>query len=177
MGAYGVELETLSIGLLLARVVFGLVMAAHGAQKLLGWFGGYGLNKTGEVFGQQGFRPGRVFVTAASLTEITSGLLVALGLLGPIGPALMISVMVVAMSVHWEHGLFAANKGIELPLLYATAALGLALAGHGRYSLDAWLGILQHWTTTATWIVLAAGVLGGFANVALRRRPTTTAGA
>ena len=103
MGAYGVELETLSIGLLLARVVFGLVMAAHGAQKLLGWFGGYGLNKTGEVFGQQGFRP--------------------------------------------------------------------------RYSLDAWLGILQHWTTTATWIVLAAGVLGGFANVALRRRPTTTAGA
>lgn len=176
MGAYGVELETLSIGLLLARVVIGLVMAAHGAQKLLGWFGGYGLNKTGEFFVQLGFRPGRAFATAASLTEITSGLLVALGFLGPIGPALMISVMIVAMiTVHWEHGLFATDNGIEVPLLYATAALGLALTGYGRYSLDAWLGIAGHWTGTVTMIVLALGIVGGLANLALRRRPTTTA--
>jgi len=177
MGAYGVDLATLSIGLLLARVVIGLVMAAHGAQKLLGWFGGYGLNKTGELLGQLGFRPGRALAAAASITEITSGLLVALGVLGPVGPALMISVMIVAMSVHWEHGLLATNNGVELPLLYATTALGLALAGYGRYSLDAWLGVVPHWSTTATALVLAAGILGGFANVALRRRPTTTAGA
>lgn len=178
MGAYGVDLGTLSIGLLLARVVIGLVMAAHGAQKLLGWFGGYGLNKTGEFFVQLGFRPGRAFAAAASLTEITSGLLIALGFFGPIGPALMISVMIVAMiTVHWEHGLFAANNGIEVPLLYATAALGLALSGYGRFSLDAWLGIADRWTPAATWIVLGAGVIGGFANVAIRRRPTTTAGA
>src|SRR6185295_4964382 len=137
MHAETVDLQTLSIGLLLARVVIGLVMAAHGTQKLFGWFGGHGLNKTGEFFVHLGFRPGRAFVTAASVTEITSGLLVALGLLGPIGPALMISVMIVAMiTVHWEHGLFAANNGVEVPLLYSTTALGLALIGYGHYSLD-----------------------------------------
>ena len=133
MSEYGVDLQTLSIGLLVARVVIGLVMAAHGAQKLLGWFGGYGLNKTGEFFVHLGFRPGRTFAAAASLTEITSGLLVALGFLGPIGPALMISVMIVAaVTVHWEHGLFATNNGVEVPLLYATAAVALALIGYGR---------------------------------------------
>lgn len=177
MGAYGVDIETLSIGLLLVRVVTGLVMAAHGAQKLLGWFGGYGLNKTGEFFVHLGFQPGRAFAAAASLTEITSGLLIALGFLGPIGPALMISVMIVAaITVHWEHGLFASNNGIEVPLLYATAALALALMGFGLYSVDAWLGLADRWTPTATWIVLSLGALGGFANLAIRRRPTATAG-
>jgi putative oxidoreductase len=89
----------------------------------------------------------------------------------------MISVMIVAaMTVHWEHGLFAANNGIELPLLYATVAFGLALAGPGQYSVDAWLGIADTWTTTVTWIVLFVGIIGGFANLALRRRPPTVAG-
>ncbi len=177
MGATGVDLETVSIGLLIARVVIGLVMAAHGAQKLLGWFGGYGLNTTGEFFVQLGFRPGRAFATAASLGEITSGLLVALGFLGPIGPALMISVMIVAIiTVHWEHGLFAAKNGIEVPLLYGTAALGLALTGYGSYSLDAWLGIAARWTPMITWTVLGAGALGGLANLALRRRPDAAKG-
>ena len=177
MSEYGVAVGTLSIGLLIVRVVIGLVMAAHGAQKLLGWFGGYGLNKTGEFFVHLGFQKGRAFASAASVTEITSGLLVAFGFLGPIGPALMISVMTVAMiTVHWEHGLFAADNGIEVPLLYATAALGLALTGYGHYSLDAWLGIAPRWTPTAMWIVLGAGALGGLANVAIRRRPSTPVG-
>jgi putative oxidoreductase len=175
----GLELQTLGIGLLLARVVIGLVMAAHGAQKLFGWFGGYGLNKTGEFFVQLGFRPGRAFAGAASIGEITSGLLIALGFLGPIGPALMVSVMIVAMvAVHWEHGLFAQNNGIEVPLLYATAALGFALIGYGRYSVDASLGIANLWTPAVTLVVLGAGVAGGLANLAIRRRgPTPAAGA
>lgn len=177
MSAYGVDLQTLSVGLLIVRVVIGLVMAAHGAQKLFGWFGGYGLNKTGEFFVHLGFQQGRAFATAASVAEITSGLLVALGFLGPIGPALMISVMIVAMiTVHWQHGLFAGDNGIEVPLLYSTAAVGLALIGYGRYSLDAWLGIAERWTPTATLIVLGAGVVGALANVAIRSRSTTKAG-
>ncbi|MDP9202579.1 MAG: DoxX family protein [Gemmatimonadota bacterium] len=178
MGTYATDLQTLSIGLLIARVAIGLLMAAHGTQKLLGWFGGYGLNKTGEFFVQLGFQPGRAFAAAASLTEITSGLLVALGFLGPIGPALMISVMIVAaITVHWGHGLLSTSNGIELPLVYAAAAFGLALTGYGLYSLDAWLGIANRWTTTGTLIVLAVGIVGGFANLALRRRPTATVGA
>src|SRR6266480_1261715 len=105
MSSFGVDIATVSAGLLLLRIVLGLLMAAHGTQKLFGWFGGYGLSKTGEFFVQLGFRPGRTFATLASIGEITSGLLIALGFLGPIGPALMISVMVVAMiSVHLHNG-------------------------------------------------------------------------
>lgn len=174
MGTYTADLQTLSIGLLLVRVVIGLIMAAHGAQKLLGWFGGYGLRGTGDVFVQLGFQPGPTFAAAASISEIMSGLLVALGFLGPIGPALMVSVMIVAaITVHWEHGLFAANNGIELPLLYGAAAFGLALTGFGQYSLDASVGITSSWPTSVTWIALIVGIIGGFANVALRRRPAT----
>src|SRR5437667_3260160 len=177
MGEYGMDLGMLSIGLLIARIVIGLIMAAHGSQKLFGWFGGYGLSQTGEFFIGLGFRPGKAFAAAASFTEITSGLLAALGFLGPIGPALMISVMIVAMmTVHRGHGLFATTGGHEVPLLYATVALGLALTGYGQYSLDALLGI-GRWTTVATWIVLGAGVLAAFANLALRHRPDTPAGA
>jgi putative oxidoreductase len=83
--------------------------------------------------------------------------------------------MIVALiTVHWEHGLFATNNGIELPLLYAAAAIGLALTGFGRYSLDASLGIAGRWPASVTWIALLVGIIGGFANVALRRRPTST---
>jgi putative oxidoreductase len=176
MGTYSLDLQALSIGLLVVRVVIGLIMAAHGAQKLLGWFGGYGLRGTGQFFVQLGFQPGPAFAAAASISEIISGLLVALGFLGPIGPALMISVMIVAaMTVHWEHGLFAANNGIELPLLYGAAAFGLALTGFGEYSVDALLGVAGRWSAPFTWIVLVLGVAGGFLNLALRRRPSIEA--
>ncbi|HUL03948.1 MAG TPA: DoxX family protein [Gemmatimonadales bacterium] len=168
-------LLALGSGLLLARVV-GLLMAAHGAQKLFGWFGGHGLTKTGEFFAYLGFHPGKAFATAAALGEFGGGLLVALGLLGPVGPALVTSVMVVAMiTVHRTHGLFASDNGIEVPLLYMTAMLGLVLTGYGPYSLDAWLGIAGRWTPEITGIVVGMGVLGGLANVAIRRPPPTTA--
>src|SRR5437764_2248301 len=96
----------LHLGLFLLRLVLGLLMAAHGGQKLFGWLGGYGLEATGGFFDTLGFRPGRLFATLASVGEYVSGFLVALGLLGPIGPALMLSVMIVAaISVHWGKGL------------------------------------------------------------------------
>jgi len=164
-----------SIGLLLGRVVVGLLMAGHGAQKLLGWFGGYGLQKTGDFFAQLGFRPGRAFAAAAALSEITGGLLIALGLFGPVGPALMVSVMIVAAgTVHWGHGLFASTNGVELPLLYAAAGVALALTGPGPYSLDAWLGIESPWTRATKLIVLGLGIAGGLANLTLRARPAAT---
>jgi putative oxidoreductase len=155
-------------GLLLARMVFGLLMAAHGTQKLFGWFGGYGLAGTAGFLEQLGFRPGRFFAATAAGTEIAAGLLVALGLLGPLGPALIVSVMVVAIAtVHWPHGLFAQNNGIEVPLLYSVAAATLALTGPGAYSVDALLGLT--WPAAVAWIALALGVLGGLANLAIRK--------
>ena len=159
-----------SAGLLAVRLVLGLLMAAHGAQKLLGWFGGHGLGATAGFFEQLGFRPGRLFAALAAGTEVASGLLVALGLLGPVGPALMLSVMIVAaVSVHWQHGVFAQQNGIELALLYGVAGFALALTGPGLFSLDAALGIAGLWTTRLAVGALALGIVGGVANLAARR--------
>jgi len=165
-------------GLLLVRLVFGLMMAAHGAQKLFGWFGGYGIAATGGYFESIGFRPGRLFATAASLGEFISGLLIALGFLGPIGPALMLSVMIVAaISVHWKHGLFATSNGIEVPLLYAAVGTALALTGPGLYSIDALFGLSSFWTPAVSWAALVIGILGAIVNLALRRPVAQTAAA
>src|SRR5688500_766937 len=121
----------MDLGLLIARIVLGALMAGHGAQKLFGWFGGYGLTGTAGFVESLGFKPGRLFATAASVGEIASGVLIALGLFGPFGPAILLSVMIVAaVSVHW-HGVFASSNGVEVPLLYATGAVGLALTGPG----------------------------------------------
>ncbi len=155
-------------GVLLARVVLGSLMAAHGAQKLFGWFGGYGLAGTGGFFESLGFRPGRFFAAAAGSTEVVGGLLLALGLLGPLGPALIVSVMVVAMgAVHWHNGVFAGNNGIEVPLLYAIASIGLAATGFGAYSLDAVLAL--SWPQTVVWTAIGLGIAGGLANLAIRK--------
>ena len=160
-----------SMGLLIARVTIGLLMAAHGAQKLWGWFGGHGLRGTGEFMVQLGFRSGNLFAAAAGATEVTGGLLVALGFLGPVGPALMISVMTVAMiTVHWNNGVFAMKNGVELPLLYSLSSIVFALTGYGAYSADAMLGLANPWPPNVTWSVLVLGFLGGLANTALRRR-------
>jgi len=161
----------LDLALLMIRVGAGGIVAAHGAQKLLGWFGGHGLNATGEFMVQLGFRQGRTFATLASVTEVASGLLVALGLLGPVGPALMISVMIVAaVTVHLKGGAFAQNGGVEVPALYAVGALALALTGFGRYSLDAALGLAPLASPSIAYPVLALGILGGLANLLVRGR-------
>ena len=163
----------MSTSLLILRLVLGTAMAAHGAQKLFGWFGGYGLKGTGGFFESIGFRPGVRFALAAGLTETVGGGLLALGLLGPIGPALMVSVMLVAiLTVHKGHGFFATGNGIELPVLYITGALVVAFAGSGRYSLDHLLGLDAALPAILTWIALAGGVLGAFANLAMRHAPT-----
>ncbi len=172
--AYGDPL-LLNLGLLLVRVIFGLLMVGHGGQKLFGWLGGYGLAGTGGFFESLGFRPGRRFAFAAALSEFIGGWLFALGFLGPVGPALILAVMLVAsISVHWRNGLFASTNGVEVPLLYATAAVGIALIGFGTYSLDSALGVAALWTPGLIGLALVAGVLGGIANLLLRKRPPTT---
>ena len=162
----------MNTALLILRLVLGTAMAAHGAQKLFGWFGGYGLKGTGGFFESIGFRPGTRFALAAGLTEFSSGLLLALGFLGPIGPALMLSVMLVAiLTVHRGHGFFATTNGVELPVLYITGAIAVAFAGPGQYSVDHGLGLDTVFPPAVTWIALAFGVLGAFGNLAVRHAP------
>jgi putative oxidoreductase len=168
---YVTDAATLGTGLLVARLIFGVLMVGHGGQKLFGWLGGYGIAGTAGFFEQLGFRPGRLFVVTASLSEVVSGILIALGLFGPVGPALLLPVMIVAaVSVHWKGGLFAATNGIEVPLLYATGAVALALTGFGPFALDAGLGIDHIWTPALKVAVLAVGAVGGVVNL-LARRP------
>ena len=163
----------IALGLLLVRLI-GLGFAAHGAQKLFGWFGGYGLAGTGGFFESMGFRPGRLFAAAAGVGEFVGGLLIALGLGGPIGPMLVIATMVVAIvAVHLGHGFFASSNGIEMPLLYAGFAALFAFAGYGAYSLDAAFGWTAFWTPQLAWAAIIAGIVVGLLNVAARRKPAS----
>jgi putative oxidoreductase len=159
----------MNAGLLLARIVFGSLMAAHGSQKLFGWFGGHGLDGTGGFLESIGFRPGRLFATLAAGTELASGVLLAVGLLTPVASALMIAVMVVAIVTVHGRALLATSNGLELPLLYAVIAATVALAGPGAYSLDAALGLTGLWTPTVSLALIGLGVLAGVGNLAVRR--------
>jgi putative oxidoreductase len=168
------DLVLLGLGLLAVRLVFGLMMAAHGAQKLFGWFGGHGVRGTSAGFEMIGFRPGSFYAPAAGLVELVSGLLTALGLFGPTGPALMLSLMIVAgASVHWKNGFFAPS-GIELNLLFGTVGFALALAGSGPLSLDWWLRIDVQGVAAAC-VALAVAAAGAAIVIAARQpeaRPT-----
>ena len=157
-------------GVLILRLVAGPLMAAHGAQKLFGWFGGFGLAGMTGLTERLGFRPARPFAAAAAIAEFVGGLLIAAGFLGPLGPAAVLATMIVAaVSVHWQNGLFAASNGIELALLDGAVAAALVLTGPGAYSLDALLGLTPFWTPAVAWSALAIGIVGGIANLAARR--------
>lgn len=158
--------------LLIARLIVGLGLATHGAQKLFGWFGGHGLKGTGGFFESLGFRPGTLFALAAGLGEFGGGLLTALGFLGALGPAVIIMVMLVAIfTVHLPNGFMAANNGWEMPGLYIAGALALAVAGFGRFGIDRAIGFAALTTARAIEILIVAAVVLAAVNLALRRKP------
>lgn len=168
----------LALPLLFVRLVIGLAFAAHGTQKLFGWFGGYGLAGTGGFLETLGFRPGRVFAAAAGVSELVGGLLIAAGLFGPVGPMFVIAAMLVAIvTVHLRNGFFNASNGVELPLLYLLVGLVYAFDGYGVVSLDATLGIASVWTAGVIWGVVVLGFAGGLLNLAVRSKAPAPSGA
>lgn len=165
----------MSFGLLILRLVVGLTLAAHGAQKVFGWFGGYGLAGTGQFLEQLGFRPGRVQAALAGTAELVGGLFLAAGFLTPAAAAAIVAVMLVAaVSVHIKKGFFATNGGYEYTLVLAGAALALAFTGPGAFSLDQALGI--SWSGDAWGLAsLAAGLIGGALPLLARKTERTSA--
>jgi putative oxidoreductase len=125
------------IGALLLRVPVGIILTAHGAQKLFGWFGGYGLEGTGQWMASIGLEPGFLMALLAGAAEFFGGLALILGLLTR--PAALVSAftMVVAIfSVHASNGLFMANNGYEFALSLLAATAALTALGGGRLALD-----------------------------------------
>ena len=146
----------MSYGILFLRVVVGLIFFAHGAQKLLGWYGGPGLGGIESWLRGMGFRMPGVMALMVALSE-TSGILFALGLLTPFAALAMTAAMVVAVgSVHWKNGLFAGNQGYELNLALAAAAICVAAAGPGRFSVDRAIG----WDDNLSGLWWGVGALG-----------------
>jgi putative oxidoreductase len=165
----------MDMGLLIARLVFGSLFAAHGCQKLFGWFGGGGLSRTAGFLEGLGFRPGRLFALANALAECGGGVLLALGLFGPVAATVVVSVMIVAIvTAHWGNGLLAPN-GVELPILYLTVAVLLTLTGPGAHSLDAVFGLTAWWTVQVTAIILVTGGVGVLVSLGLRRTGSVVA--
>jgi putative oxidoreductase len=141
------------LALLIMRLVVGPLVAGHGAQKLFGWFGGRGLEATGERFELLGLSPGREWALVGGLGEFAGGLMTALGLLSPLGPISIISSMSMAsIKVHKGKPIWTSQGGAELPAVYMAAGIALGIAEPGRFSLDRLFGI----KTPRSWIVLAA---------------------
>lgn len=126
--------------LLLLRVVVGLLLAGHGAQKLFGWFGGPGMAGFEGWVASMGFRPPRLWAWLGGLSEFGGGLLLALGFLNPLGSLGIASSMLTAIAkAHWPR-IWATDRGLELPLTNLVVAAAVGIAGPGAFSLDAVLG-------------------------------------
>jgi putative oxidoreductase len=125
---------------LMLRVPMGIVLMAHGSQKLFGMFGGYGLEGTGQWMASIGITPGYLMALLAGSGEFFGGLALVLGLFARPAALVTAFTMLVAMiTVHLPNGLFLANNGYEYALILLVASLTVALQGAGKYSLDAYL--------------------------------------
>jgi putative oxidoreductase len=128
-------------GALVLRIPVGIIFAAHGAQKLFGWFGGYGLDGTGQFFASVGLTPGYLMALLAGLVEFFGGLALVAGLLvRPAAAALTAAMLIAIFAVHWSKGFFASSGGYEYALALFAASLALVFSGAGRWSVDRRLG-------------------------------------
>ena len=161
----------MSYGLLLLRVVVGGTMAAHGAQKLFGWFDGPGLGGVRGMLANFGFRVPSLLALGLALTE-SAGLLFALGFLTPLVALGIVVVMVNAVAlVHFKNGFWSGKGGYEFNLVLLSVAVGVAATGPGRFSVDRAL----EWDDNLSGLWWAVGVLGtaavlSFLTLALGRR-------
>jgi putative oxidoreductase len=162
---------TMHIGLFLIQLTVGALVFGHGAQKLLGWFGGFGLSGTAGYMESIGLRHGKLMAGVGGANEMVGGALVATGLFMPLGAALIAAAMLVASRTDHRHkGLWIWNYGSEHVLTNAAVVVGLAIAAPARWSLDNVIGWDVHglgWGIAAA----AVAIAGGGSVIALFRRP------
>ncbi|MFD5467567.1 DoxX family protein [Kitasatospora sp. NPDC127059] len=167
-------------GLLILRVVVGLLIAGHGIQKVSRRLGGNGLTGGTEEFRHDGFAGGRLTALAAGAGQIGSGLFLALGALTPLAAMVAMGVMTVALTVKLPHGLWVQNDGYEYPLVLIVVTGSLALTGPGRWSADHAVG-LTSWPLWLSIACIALGPASGLLTRAVLHRPSApgeaTAGA
>jgi putative oxidoreductase len=162
------EAISMNVGLLILRIVVGTALAAHGAQKLFGWWGGSGIRGLRQHLTHMRFRPAPLWVAGAVGTEIGGGLLLALGFLSPLGSVGAGAAMIMAIvAFHWGKGFFGQSGGLEMPLLYLVAASVLGITGAGSYSLDSLFGITLPEPVTG---IVAAGLAVAGVVVAMAGR-------
>ncbi|MBU2874513.1 DoxX family protein [Marinobacter salexigens] len=124
-------------GALALRIPVGIIFAAHGAQKLFGWFGGYGLEGTGQWMDSIGLSPGYHMALLAGGTEFLGGLTLIIGLLvRPASAALAFAMLIAIVSVHFQNGLFMSNNGYEFALVLLAASVSMLFSCAGRASVD-----------------------------------------
>jgi putative oxidoreductase len=166
---------TVAVALLILRVVAGLTVASHGAQKLFGWFDGPGMATWEQGLQKQGFRPARVWAYMTILGELGGGLSLAFGFLTPLGAAGIFGAMFMAIATaHWKNGFFNGKRGIEFPLALLTIATAIGIAGPGPLSLDTLFGI----TPPYPWLFVALAILAilvDLAGLAVKRANATAA--
>jgi putative oxidoreductase len=166
----------MALGLLVVRLAVGFLMIGHGTQKLLGWFGGHGPQGTGYFFDSLGLRPGRLMAVLAGATEVTGGLLIALGFLTPLGAALLSAVMLTAvLTAHRGSGLWVTEGGSEYNIVLIAGLFALTAVGAGEWSLDHAFGLDL---SGAGWAFaeLGAALVGAIVMVAVGRSAFRRAG-
>lgn len=120
------------------RIGIGITLMPHGAQKLFGLFGGYGLEGTGKFMDSLGLHPGLLMATLAGSAEFFGGLALVLGLLTRPAAAVTAFTMIVAIfSVHFKNGFFLMNNGYEYGFVLLVACVSLLVSGGGKFSIDA----------------------------------------
>jgi len=159
-----------AIGLLVLRLVIGLIVAAHGAQKLFGWWGGPGMSGWTGAMTRMRMRPATAWAWLSALSELGGGLLFALGFLSPLGSMAIAGSMLVAIAlVHLPKGFWVTKGGYEFNVSLLAAVIAIALTGPGALSLDALFGI--HPPEPVTVIIAAVLVIAGVAAALLGRSP------
>jgi putative oxidoreductase len=124
------------------RIAAGAIFAAHGAQKLFGWFNGYGLEATAGWMASIGIEPGMLMAILAGSAEFFGGLLLIAGLLTrPAALALTFTMVVALVTVHLDNGFFMANNGYEFALALLAISVGLVFRGGGSLSVDRLINI------------------------------------